>query len=270
MAHTIKTLDEILAEMNTVSANTSAAATDIPTNNHAPTTPITHHHSKNPPSKQSSKAGAKKNISHSSENTALLKTFTTTQLPSQLTQTATESVYDNMDKKTRYLRWLAFYYLSRQELSQTQLRQKLLDKGCDPHSVAALIAEFAQKGYQSDERFAHTLIREAVRKNRGKRHILQHLYQAGIDLETLGSLDELIAQAGGSLTDDTLLSAEDAGTGKINWLALAVQARTKKYGNTLPKDLKEKARQLRFLQYRGFEMDICFEALTYCLEDLEN
>lgn len=178
-----------------------------------------------------------------------------------------EPVYQN-DKTVNRLRWLAFYYLSNRELSQKQLRQKLLDKDCDPDMVSDLLDEFADKGYQSDERCAHMLIRESVRRGRGKRHINQSLKKAGIDLPY--SLDELIDQAGAdSISDGTILDDETSAQSEINWLKLAIEARCKKYGNTTPKDPKEKARQLRFLQYRGFEMGVCFDALKYTLDHLD-
>jgi regulatory protein len=39
---------------------------------------------------------------------------------------------------------------------------------------------------------------------------------------------------------------------ECNWQALAEQVRRKRFGGQMPKDFKEKAKQLRFLQYRGF------------------
>lgn len=178
-----------------------------------------------------------------------------------------EPIYHN-DKAINRLRWLAFYYLSNRELSKKQLRQKLLDKDCNPDMISDLLDEFAEKGYQSDERCAHMLIREGVRRGRGKRHINQSLRKAGIDLPY--SLDELIDQAGvESISDGTILDDETTTQGEINWLKLAIEARCKKYGNSIPKDPKEKSRQLRFLQYRGFETGVCFDALKYTLDDLD-
>ena len=40
-----------------------------------------------------------------------------------------------------------------------------------------------------------------------------------------------------------------------DFLALARAARLRKFGPELPKDRKERARQARFLQYRGFSND---------------
>lgn len=173
------------------------------------------------------------------------------------------------DKATNYLRWLAFYYLSRREMSQHELQKKLLAKGCEPQAVEDLLQEFAQKGYQSDERFAMMLVRESIRKGRGKNHILQALKSAKVTLpQGFSSIDQLIQQAGvDSLTDDTILADDESGT--VDWLKLAVEARTRKYGDTIPTTPKDKAKQLRFLQYRGFEMSVSLQALKYTLADLD-
>ena len=40
-----------------------------------------------------------------------------------------------------------------------------------------------------------------------------------------------------------------------DWYELAREERAKKFGEGVPGDFKEKARQMRFLQYRGFEQD---------------
>ncbi|MFC0820609.1 regulatory protein RecX [Moraxella marmotae] len=171
------------------------------------------------------------------------------------------------DRATNYLRWLAFYYLSHRELSRHELRQKLLAKGCDETAVDALIVEFAQKGYQSDERCAAMLIRESIRKGRGKIHIKQRLKHAQIQLDGDASLDALIADANiNTLTDGTVLSGD---CDEIDWLKLAVEARTRKYGEMPPTTPKDKARQMRFLQYRGFGLSVCLDALKYRLSDLD-
>lgn len=173
------------------------------------------------------------------------------------------------DKATNYLRWLAFYYLSRREMSQHELQKKLLAKGCEPQAVEDLLQEFAQKGYQSDERFAMMLVRESIRKGRGKNHILQALKSAKVNLpESVDSIDQLIQQAGAdSLTDGTILTCDESET--IDWLKLAVEVRTRKYGDTIPTTPKDKAKQLRFLQYRGFEFWVCLEALKLSLADFQ-
>lgn len=165
------------------------------------------------------------------------------------------------------LRWLAFYYLSRREHARGELRQKLLDKDQDPQKVEALLDEFAEKGYQSDWRTAMMLIREGMRKGRGRERIRQDFYKR--KLEVPSNIDELIDMASSESDEFADFIDEDAPEEGVDWLRLAVEARVRKYGAELPESQKEKARQLRFLQYRGFKSGICFEALKYDLDTLE-
>ncbi|WP_201583037.1 MULTISPECIES: regulatory protein RecX [Psychrobacter] len=167
------------------------------------------------------------------------------------------------------LRWLAFYYLSRREYGKAELKQKLLDKEQDPEKVDALLEEFAEKGYQSDYRTTLMLIRENIRKGRGRGRIKQEFYRKKIAMP--GNIDELIDMANAEseefseFVDDSADNLVDG----VDWLKLAVAARTKKYGDDIPTEQKDKARQLRFLQYRGFNTDICFAALNYTLDTLD-
>lgn len=171
-------------------------------------------------------------------------------------------------KANSRLRWLAFYYLSRREHSAGELRQKLLDKEQDPDKIEELLQEFAEKGYQSDHRTALMLIREGIRKGRGRLRIKNDFYKRKVEVPT--NIDELIDMA---MEDNEefvdVLSDNDLVEG-VDWLRLAVEARVKKYGSEIPTDQKIKARQLRFLQYRGFKPGICFEAITHNLETLED
>lgn len=171
-------------------------------------------------------------------------------------------------KANSRLRWLAFYYLSRREHSAGELRQKLLDKEQDPDKIEELLQEFAEKGYQSDHRTALMLIREGIRKGRGRLRIKNDFYKRKVEVPA--NIDELIDMA---MEDNEefvdVLSDNDLVEG-VDWLRLAVEARVKKYGSEIPTDQKIKARQLRFLQYRGFKPGICFEAITHNLETLED
>lgn len=166
------------------------------------------------------------------------------------------------------LRWLAFYYLSRREFGQAELKQKLIEKEQDPDKIDALLAEFSEKGYQSDERATLMLIRENIRKGRGRNRIKQELQQKTLTLPS--NIDELIelAQAESQAFSEFMADDDELVEG-VDWLKLAVTARTKKYGDSIPTTPKDKAKQLRFLQYRGFQTDICFAALDYTLETLD-
>lgn len=168
---------------------------------------------------------------------------------------------DAKQKLVSKFRSLAFYYLARKELSKQQLHQKLMDKQCPKDIADAIVDEFAQKNYQSDTRAANMIVRENIRKSRGRSSIKRALKSAGLSL----ALDDLDVD---EFIDGTVLQddADDAQK-SIDWLKLAVHARCQKYGNNIPTCPKQKARQLRFLQYRGFENSTCFSALKYTLED---
>ncbi|MBS9779737.1 MAG: regulatory protein RecX [Moraxellaceae bacterium] len=190
-------------------------------------------------------------------------------ITAQLTLKSEEEKQAELDeiKATKRLRWLAFYYLSTREHSSNELREKLLKKQQNPEKIEELLQEFAKKGYQSDERTAFMLIREGIRKGRGRNRIKQDFYKRKITLPT--NIDELIDMANAETAEFNDFIDMDKGEEQVNWLKLAVEARVKKYGHDIPTEPKEKARQLRFLQYRGFQTDICFEALKFDTESLE-
>ena len=167
------------------------------------------------------------------------------------------------------LRWLAFYYLSRREYGKAELKQKLIDKEQDPDKIDALLDEFEDKGYQSDYRTTLMLIRENIRKGRGRGRIKQEFYKKKITMPS--NIDELIEMANSESEEfsEFIDESTDSLVEGIDWLKLAVEARIKKYGNDIPVDQKDKAKQLRFLQYRGFKSDVCFNALNYNLDSLD-
>ena len=144
------------------------------------------------------------------------------------------------------LRSLAFALLAKREYSALNLKSKLLAAGADAEALELLMDELQHSHYQSDERMAGQLVRQNVRKGRGLARIQQDLKKHQIDPE--------LAQQ--ELQD-------------IDWLQQAVELRIKKFGADLPQDSKDKNRQLRFLQYRGFALDVCFKALSTQADEWE-
>lgn len=113
------------------------------------------------------------------------------------------------------------------------------------------------------------LIRENIRKGRGRARIKQEFYRKKVEMPD--NIDELIDMANTESEEfsEFVDDSEDSLIEGVDWLKLAVTARTKKYGDDIPTEPKDKARQLRFLQYRGFKGDICFQALNHTLETLD-
>ena len=128
----------------------------------------------------------------------------------------------------------AMDFLARREYGQTELVAKLAEKGFDREVAADAVANLTREGLQSDERFSESFVRSRINQGKGPVRIRMDLGQKGIS-------DSVIETA-----------LEDADP---DWRALAREQRVKKFGPDLPPDFKEKARQMRFLQYRGFEQD---------------
>lgn len=123
--------------------------------------------------------------------------------------------------------------LARRDLPSGELRERLTERGFAPEATAAALSELAAEGALNDERYAHNYV--AYQSGRGRGPI-----RIGADLRTHGLPQELIEAA--------LESGPD-------WRALAAAARVRRFGKAAPANWREKARQARFLQYRGFSAD---------------
>lgn len=137
------------------------------------------------------------------------------------------------------LRSRALAMLTRREHSQAELRQKLSDLGGDSAIIEDILTELSSQNWQNDRRFTEVFIRYSARKGQGALNIRQELKQRGITDKEM--VEELLAEH--------------------DWFELAQQTRYKKFGEELPTERKEQARQLRFLQYRGFSSEQCWYAL---------
>ena len=85
---------------------------------------------------------------------------------------------------------------------------------------------------QSDERFAESFVSARSGRGQGPVRIRMELEQRGV---------------AGGLIENALDAAA------VDWGELAADVRRKRFGAKFPSDFRERARQSRFLQYRGFE-----------------
>ena len=136
------------------------------------------------------------------------------------------------------LRARALQYLARREYSRTELRNKLLPRVQEGEDIEAVLDDLAKCNWLSDARAATQLV-HARRSRFGTQRITHELRQKGIG-------ENLIAEALPHLKETELEAAREV------W--------QKKFG-IHPQDQKEKARQARFLQSRGFPMDIIFKVI---------
>ena len=123
--------------------------------------------------------------------------------------------------------------LARRDFASGELRDKLEDKGYERETVAAVVADLVAEGVVNDERYASNYVAYHAGRGQGPQRIRQDLRGLGIDA---------------ALIEAALESGPD-------FRVLARQVRVRKFGAEPPQEWPEKARQARFLQYRGFSSD---------------
>nr|WP_281286457.1 recombination regulator RecX [Pleionea sediminis] len=124
----------------------------------------------------------------------------------------------------------AISLLARREHSRKELHQKLLQKGFAESDIIEDLDALENKGWLSDFRFTESWIRHRIQGGYGPYRIQQELNAKGVGQEIINEkLDEV----------------------ELNWFDLARQVWRKKYSR-LPESWEDKAKQIRFLQYRGF------------------
>jgi regulatory protein len=131
--------------------------------------------------------------------------------------------------------------LARREHSRCELVQKLSASVDHQDMLETVLDDLVSKGYLSDQRFVLSYVRSRKQKGFGPLKI-------SLELREKGVLEVLIR--------DYLYCAE------IDWYAEALFVKQKKFGCGVVSDLKEKAKQMRFLIQRGFAVECCQYALS--------
>ncbi|EEO28844.1 recombination regulator RecX [Oxalobacter paraformigenes] len=136
--------------------------------------------------------------------------------------------------KTRALR-----YLSIREYSPKELARKLAPHAGSDDDLDTLLQWLQEQGFLSEERFVDTYVRRQSARY-GSVRILRELEAYGVDESALRH-----AQA----------------EMQIDEFERARRVWQKKFGRK-PSDMQEKARQIHFLQYRGFSADIIRQVMN--------
>ena len=136
----------------------------------------------------------------------------------------------------------ALNLLARREHSRSELRFKLQrDETYQAEEIENALLRLTEAGLQSDSRFAESYVRYRSQRGMGAQRIRLELKERGVTSE---------------LIEQSLQEAE------IDWFALAAEVRCKRFGERVPDDFKDRAKQQRFLQYRGFTHDQITESFN--------
>ena len=131
--------------------------------------------------------------------------------------------------------------LSRREHSSKELMQKLMQRGFLLAEIEPVLIFLTNKNYLSDIRAAESIFRNRVNRGYGWLYINNEMNQKGISTDII----------------DAIYQEQD-----IDWYQQVLLTYQKKFTNNEINDLTEKAKRMRFLQYRGFSMDEIMSVLN--------
>ncbi len=128
---------------------------------------------------------------------------------------------------------MAVRLLARREHGCEELRKKLLAKQLNVDEVDQCLKELRDKDWLSDDRFARAFVEAQAALGKGPERIQAMLISRGIS------------------SSSVLLSLEAS---EVDWQKLAIKVLKKKFTSP-PVSLKEIAKCINFLNYRGFSSD---------------
>jgi len=145
------------------------------------------------------------------------------------------------DMRRATLDWLARRDYSRVEITR-KLRRKFGKEVGDKvdADITEVLSWLEEHRFLDESRYIGVLIRSALERGHGLLRLRQDMKQRGL---------------ASPLVDQALAELE------VDWFEQARSLRERRFGLKPVVDQKEKARQLRYLQYRGFTAEQCFYAL---------
>jgi regulatory protein len=139
--------------------------------------------------------------------------------------------------------------LARRDFGARELKGRLADAGYDRTAADAAVTDLQEERLVDDARYVESAVAGRVARGQGPVRIALELKRVGI---------------AAALVDE----AVDAKSPE--WSQRATELRRRRFGREIPKDPKERTRQVRFLLYRGFSMDHVRAALgRAALEELQ-
>lgn len=129
------------------------------------------------------------------------------------------------------VRAVATRLLARREYARVELERRLTRRGFSAELVAEVLAALVAENLLSDARFAESFINARADRGKGPYRIRRELGERGV---------------ADGLADEAMAAAE------TDWTDLARRVRRKRFGAALPGDFPSRAKQMRFLHYRGF------------------
>lgn len=121
--------------------------------------------------------------------------------------------------------------LARRDYSRHELTQKLLAKGANADLLHNIVNELSAKGLIQERRFAENFLYWRKNRGLGPLRIMQELQARGIDASLIAEIVHVADEC---------------------WFSEVRKIWQKHFKGRKPKDYAERAKQMRFLQYRGY------------------
>ncbi|KAF1019463.1 MAG: Regulatory protein RecX [Pseudomonas sp.] len=131
--------------------------------------------------------------------------------------------------------------LARREHGRVELTRKLRQRGAEPEMIEAALDRLTEEGLLSESRYLESFVSYRARSGYGPARIREELGQRGLQ------------------RSDIELALRECG---INWQVQLEDTWRRKFAGQLPVDARERAKQGRFLAYRGFSMEMINRLLS--------
>ncbi|MGE8399109.1 MAG: recombination regulator RecX, partial [Burkholderiales bacterium] len=131
--------------------------------------------------------------------------------------------------------------LARREHGRVELTRKLRQRGASPEMIEAALDRLTEEGLLSESRYLESFVSYRARSGYGPMRIREELSQRGLQR---GDIDLALRECG------------------IDWQEQLRDVWQRKFAGQLPVDARERAKQGRFLSYRGYSMDMIGRLLS--------
>ena len=133
------------------------------------------------------------------------------------------------------VRRTAMDLLARREHGRVELTRKLRQRGAPDEMIDTALDRLTEEGLLSESRYLESFVSYRARSGYGPSRIRDELGQRGLQRV------------------DIELALRESG---INWQAQLEDVWRRKFSGQLPADARERAKQGRFLAYRGYSMEM--------------
>ena len=139
------------------------------------------------------------------------------------------------------VRRTAMDLLARREHGRVELTRKLRQRGATPELIEPALDRLTEEGLLSESRYLESFVSYRARSGYGPLRIREELGQRGLPR---GDIEQALRESG------------------IDWREQMLETWQRKFAGQLPVDARERARQGRFLSYRGYSMEMIGRLLS--------